>query len=142
MGSVEARLRAKLDELSKDLDRCVREAEEARRRGDEIQKMRLVLEELLLSDETQDRAIPDVAAVPAQVQNSTDDGLRPVDGIIGLLREHPGGLHGRDIVNRLVGRIKTESAKPQNIIRNSLLNLHKQGRIIRDEATGLYRLNS
>ncbi len=59
--------------------------------------------------------------------------VKPSDGVLQMLRSSPNGMRASEIADALERRIDTSSDNPRAIIRNTIHNLMKQGKIVRDE---------
>jgi hypothetical protein len=79
---------------------------------------------------------PPGSATPVVQPSSTE---RPRKAIVSLLKVNPGGLTGKEIADTLAGRFETSSRRPRDVLRNTLVNLCKNGKVVRHES-GIYSL--
>ncbi len=66
--------------------------------------------------------------------------LKPSAAVLELLNRNPDGLSRLDIVDAVTQEMDSMAAKPRHIVRTTLFNMKKSGRIVLDEGTGLFTL--
>lgn len=127
MQTVEERVRAKRAEVESQRAVVVRKLEELKVlqvRLESLEEQAAMLDSLLAGDDTADEFV---------LGGKPSEGLpTPQVGVVNLLSRHPDGLTQSQIIESLIGKVATVSKNPRAVLRNTVHNLLKSEKIVRD----------
>ena len=60
--------------------------------------------------------------------------------LLELLKEQPGGLKSRQIIDKIIDLIESNASNRERTITSAIYSLKKSGKITHNESTGIYKL--